>query len=67
MKRSHAGIVFTQWFKNWFFASQGRHVAPINVKFGMGDRTSPVPNFTFVEAEMWVYSLQNSQNFEFWP
>jgi len=57
VKRSHAGIVFTQWFKNWFFASQGRHVAPINVKFGMGDRTSPVPNFTFVEAEMWPPKL----------
>jgi len=44
-KRSHAGIVFTQWSKNGFFAPQGRHVAPINVKFG-----SPVPNFTFIGA-----------------
>jgi len=33
-KRSHAGIVFTQWSKNGVFAPQGRHVAPMNVKFG---------------------------------
>ena len=38
-KRSHAGIVFTYWSKNGFFAPQGRHVAPINVKFGKGERT----------------------------
>jgi len=30
------GIVFTQWSKNRFFAPQGRHVVPINVKFGEG-------------------------------
>ena len=30
-----AGIVFTQRSKNGFFAPQRRHVAPINVKFGM--------------------------------
>jgi len=45
-KRSHAGIVFTQWSQNRFFAPQGRHVAPINVKFGTGERT--MPNFTFI-------------------
>jgi len=28
---------FTQWSKNGLYAPQGRHVAPINVKFGMGD------------------------------
>jgi len=38
-KYSHAGIVFTQWSKNGFFAPQGRRVAPINVKFGTGERT----------------------------
>jgi len=27
----------------------------------------PVPNFTFIRAEMWEYSPQNCQNFEFWP
>ena len=41
-KRSHAGrpIGFTQWSKNSFFAPQGRHVAPINVKFGVAERTA---------------------------
>jgi len=29
--------------------------------------TGPLPNFTFIEAEMWEYSPQNCQNFEFWP
>jgi len=59
--------------KNRFFAPQGRHVAPINVKFGTGEAgngpqvRSPVPNFTFWEAKMWEYSPQNCQNFEFWP
>ena len=65
-KRSHAGIVFTQYSKNRFFALQGRHVVPINVKFGTGERTSPVPHFMFTGAEMWEYSPQNCQNFEFW-
>jgi len=39
-KRSHVGIVFTQWSKNRFFA-------PINVKFGTGER------ITIIGAEMW--------------
>jgi len=43
-KTTHAGIVFTQWSKNRFFAPQGRHVAPINVKFGTGKRCGPLPN-----------------------
>ena len=43
----HACLIFTQWSKNKFFAPQGRHVAPINVKFGTGERTE-VPNFTFI-------------------
>jgi len=39
---SHAGIVFTQWSKNGFLAPQG--IAPINVKFGTGERTAgPLP------------------------
>ena len=41
VKCSHASIVFTQWSKNGFFAPQGQHIAPINVKFGTGERTSP--------------------------
>jgi len=32
-------LFFTQWSKNGFFTPQGRHVAPINVKFGTGERT----------------------------
>jgi len=28
---------------------------------------SPVPNFTFIGAEMWEYSPHNCKNFEFWP
>jgi len=40
----HAGIVFTQWSKNMFFAQQGRRVAPINVTFGMGEQIKdPLP------------------------
>ena len=35
---SHAGIVFTQWSKNGFFAPQGRHIAPRNGKFGKGSK-----------------------------
>ena len=42
------GIVFTHWPKNGFFAPQGRHVAPINVKVGTGERTSgPLPRANF--------------------
>jgi len=46
-------------------SSLGRHVAPINVKFGTGERT--MPNFTFIGAKMWEHRPQNWQNFEFWP
>jgi len=27
----------------------------------------PLPNFTFIGVEMWEYSPQNCQHFEFWP
>ena len=39
-KRGH-GYCFTQWSKIWFFAPQGRHVAPINVKFGTARGSVP--------------------------
>ena len=55
--------------QNGFFCRQGGHVAPINVKFGTGERTRgplPVSNFTFMGAEMSEYSPLNCQNFEFW-
>ena len=53
-----AGIVFAHWRKNGFFAPHGRHVAPINVKVGTGERT-------FIGAKMWEYSPQNCQNSNF--
>ena len=52
--------------KMGYFAPQGRHVAPINVKFGKEERI-PVPNFTFIGEEMCEYSPHKCQNFEFWP
>ena len=59
--RSHAGIVFTQWSKNGFFAPQGRHVAPINVKFCTGEVCSPMPNFSFIGAKKFIqHSYQYS-------
>ena len=33
-----------------FFAPQGRHVAPIGVKFGMDEVPSSMPNFTPIGA-----------------
>ena len=36
---SSAGIVFSHWPILGFFAPQGRHVAPIKVKFGREERT----------------------------
>ena len=38
-KGSSAGIVFTHGPIFGFFAPQGRHVAPIKVKFGTEERT----------------------------
>jgi len=40
-QRSHAGIAFSQWSKNGFFAPQGRYIAPINMKFGTGRSAFP--------------------------
>ena len=56
--------------QKWVYAPQGRHIAPINVKFGTGSGAevcSIVPNFTFIREEMWSYSPKDCQNFEFWP
>jgi len=61
-------VLFLLWSKMSFSPPpHGRHVAPINVKFGTGSGPqkiwhggpqvrSPVPNFTFIEAEMWKYN-----------
>jgi len=51
--------------KMGFLLCRGDTLPPINVKFGMGQRT--IPNFTFIRAHMWEYSPQNCQHFEFWP
>jgi len=39
-------IAFTQWSKNRFFAPQGWHIAPINVKFGMGEQPTSTTRST---------------------
>jgi len=54
--RQHAGI--SLWSKNGFFAPQGQHIAQINGLL-------LVPNLTFISAEVWEYSLRNSQNRNF--
>ena len=51
-------VLFFYPFQNGFFAPRERQVAPINVKFGIGEGSgpkvrSPVPNFTVIGAEMW--------------
>jgi len=56
---------FTQWSKNGFFAPQRRHVAPINVIFGRPAVRSPMPNCTFIGAEMWGYSLKTGKIWNF--
>jgi len=44
-------IIFTKFDGAY---PQGRHLAPLKVKFGTGKRTfSSVPNFTFIGSEMW--------------
>ena len=69
-------VVISLWINNFYFvlhllsdpkmfAPQGRYSAPINVKFSMG--STPMPNFTFIRAEMWKYGPQNCQNLEFCP
>jgi len=42
-KRKSAGISFTQRPFLRFFAPQGRHVAPMGVKFGMAEGTERGP------------------------
>jgi len=49
--RSRAGIVFTHWSKNGFFAPQGRHVTPTNVKFGTGQLTGSPFQITHLSGQ----------------
>jgi len=67
-------VLFLLWSKNGFFAPQGRHVAPINVKFGTGERGWTAPPPSHPRAKFHVYRGKNvgiqpqyCQNFEFWP
>ena len=47
-RAAHAGIAFTQFSKNWFFAPQGRHITPIKMKFSMAEWTAvPLPRAKF--------------------
>ena len=55
---SSAGISFTHGPILGFFAPQGRHVAPIKVKFGREERTV-LPNLTLIGSEVGVYGPQN--------
>ena len=58
---AHVGIAqpcrycFTQWSKNGVFALQGRHVAPINVKFG----TEECSEGSLPHAKFHVYRGRN--------
>jgi len=61
-QRNHAGIVFTQWTINGFFAPQGRHITPINVKFGV----APCQISRFWGRNVGIHP-QSYQNFECWP
>jgi len=57
-KGSSTGISFTHGPILGFFAPQGRHVAPIKVKFGREIRSS-LPNLTLIGSGVGVYGLQN--------
>jgi len=48
----------------WVFAPQGRHVAPIKVKFGSEVRSS-LPNFTLIGSGVGVYGPQNWKKWNF--
>jgi len=69
-KRSRISIAFTQWSKNGFFrpAGETHYLDKGEIWHGKAVR-SPVPNFTFMGAEMWKYSRGDSftkflRNFE---
>jgi len=56
---SSAGISFTHGPILGFFAPQGRHVAPIKVKFGREEVRSSLPNLTLIGSRVGVYGPQN--------
>jgi len=62
---SSAGIVFTHGRFLGFSprSPQGRHVAPIKVKFGTEERTvASVPNFTLIGPGVGVYGPKTEKN-----
>ena len=63
-KGSSAGISFTHGPILVFFAPQGRHVAPIKVKFGREEGTVG-PNLTLIGSGVGVYSPQTEKNSNF--
>jgi len=59
-KGSSAVISFTHGPILGFFALQGRHIAPIKVKFGREEQVhSSVPNLTLIGSGLGVYGPQN--------
>ena len=50
-------VLFLLSGPKWVFRPAGATRCP--------NKRSPVPNFTFIGVEMWEYSPQNCQNFEF--
>jgi len=67
-KRQTAGIKFTYGPKIMFFASQGRLIAPIHVKFGMADgHLGPLgcAKFHLNRRRGWECSPKNIKIFHF--
>jgi len=64
---SSADIVFTHGPIFGFFAPQGRHVAPIKVKFGMEERTSSMPNFILIGPGVGVYGPKTEKKIRILP
>ena len=67
---SSAGISFTHGPILGFFAPQGRHVAPIKVKFGREEGTEgpllpAMPNLTLIGSGVGVYGPQNWKKSKF--
>jgi len=62
---SSAGISFTHGPIFRFFAPQGRHAAPIKVKFGAEVRSS-APNFALIGPEVGVYDPKTEKKLEFY-
>jgi len=62
---SSAGISFTHGPILGFFAPQGRHVAPIKVKFGREERRSSLPNLTLIGSGWGFTAPKTEKNSNF--